>query len=81
MAVLDSATNRPMKMASCTETRPDQDLQQRDERGGPRNLQHAGEQDRPPDLPHRRQREVEADGKEQQDDAQLGQHLDVVRRR
>ncbi len=52
---------------------------ERDDQGGARHLQQPGGKDRPPDLPHRRQRKIEANGEEQQDDAELGEHLDVFR--
>ena len=76
MAVLDSATNRPMKIASDAEPSLRTRTTAATGRRRADHLQRAGDHDRPPDLPHRRQREIESDREQQEDDAELRQHLD-----
>jgi hypothetical protein len=53
----------------------DDDEKERDGDCRPDNLQRTGHDNGSPDLPHRRQREIQADGEEEKDDAQFSEHL------
>ena len=51
-----------------------------DDGSGAGDLQRACGEDGAPDLPHGRQRKIQPDGEEQQDDADLREHLDFLGR-
>ncbi len=80
MAVLESATKKPAK-------RPRRHIDVEPENASTRrriatcrrrNLQRAADQHLPPDSADLGKGELEADREEQQDDAHLRQHLDIV---
>ncbi len=60
---------------------PERQRHARRRRGGEAHLQRAAERDLAEDVAQPGERELEADGEQQQHDADLGQHLDCVHRR
>ena len=80
MAVLDSATNRPMKTPDAPRFAHRQDQHRHQHRRGAGDLQRPAEQHGLPDAADFAERELEADGKEQQHDAEIGEDVDVLLR-